>query len=118
MIKRRVFIKLKDGLPAAQHDEVRRRFLRMPAEIPGIVRHCFARNESWDAQFDYIWEVEFLDREALRRYTDHPYHESVRALFPNPHPSRGPIVTEDDGSKPTCLVQRFAMVDYEVAGDR
>lgn len=117
MIKRRVFIKLKEGLPPSQHEEVRRRFLRMPAEIPGIVRYCFARNESWDSQFEYIWEAEFRNRADLQRYTDHPYHETVRALFPNPHPAHGAILTEDDGSKSTCVVQRFAMVDYEADDD-
>ena len=117
MIRRRVFIKLKDGLAPERVSDMQAKFLAMPARIPGIVRCHFGRNESWDHQFDFIWEVEFRSRRDLDAYTDHPYHDILRALFPNPHPAAGPIRTEDDGSKPTCIVQRFAMVDYTVEDD-
>jgi stress responsive alpha/beta barrel protein len=107
MIRRRLLIKLKDGLRPEQVEDWKVKLYRMPKEIPGIVSWHLARNESWDGQFDYIWETSYKTAADLDVYTNHPFHDQVvRPLFPTP-PN-----THDDGSKPTCIVARIALVHY------
>lgn len=109
MIRRRLLIKLKDGLRRDQVEDWKAKLLRMPVEIPGIASWHLARNESWDRQFDYIWETTYKTAEDLDVYTNHPYHDRVvRPLFPTPPK------TCDDGTKPTCVVERIALVYYTV----
>lgn len=107
MIRRRLLIKLKDGLRPEQVEDWKAKLYRMPAEIPGIVSCHLARNESWDRQFDYIWETAYKTQADLEVYTNHPFHDQVvRPLFPTPPR------THDDGSKASCIVERIALVHY------
>ena len=78
----------KAAVPAAQRDEFLRAFEAAIAAVPEVQRVRVGRRlvaerpyEALGAPFEFIAILEFASAEGLRRYLEHPAHETLAHAF-------------------------------------
>jgi len=81
MIKHVVFIKFKPGISDEQIDGLRKGLSALPGKIPEIKEYSFGKDVMRsERSMDYGLVSAFTDLEALKRYLEHPDHQSVVSL--------------------------------------
>jgi hypothetical protein len=81
MIKHLVFMKFKPDITDVQIEELWNRLAALPGKIPEIREYSFGKDVvRSERSLDFALVSAFADLEALKRYSEHPDHQSVVAL--------------------------------------
>ena len=81
MIKHVVFMKFKPEVSAEQIEELRNGLSALPAKIPEIREYSFGKDiMGSERSLDFALVSAFTDPEALKRYSEHPDHQTVVSL--------------------------------------
>lgn len=81
MIKHLVFMKFKPGVTDEQIEKLRNTLSALPGKIPEIREYSFGKDVMRsERSLDFALVSAFTDLESLKRYSEHPDHQSVLAL--------------------------------------
>jgi len=81
MIKHLVFMKFKPGITDVQIEGLRDRLAALPEKIREIMEYSFGKDVMRsERSLDFALVAAFTDLEALKRYSEHPDHQSVVSL--------------------------------------
>lgn len=81
MIKHLVFMKFKPGVTDEQIEKLRNSLSALPGKIPEIREYSFGKDVMRsERSLDFALVSAFTDLEALKRYSEHPDHQSVVSL--------------------------------------
>jgi len=84
MIKHVVFMEFKPGVSDEQIEDLQNRLRSLPGKIPEIKEYAFGRDVlRSERSMDFALVSAFTDLEALKRYSEHPDHQSVLSLVRN-----------------------------------
>ena len=84
MIRHIVFSKFKPNVADEQIAELAKGLGALPNRIPEIREYSLGRDiMRSERSFDFVLVSSFADLDALRRYNDHPDHQSVLAIARN-----------------------------------
>lgn len=81
MIKHVVFMKFKPDVGEEQIERLRNSLSALPVKIPEIQEYSFGKDViRSERSLDFALVSSFTDLEALKRYSEHPDHQSVVLL--------------------------------------
>jgi hypothetical protein len=81
MIKHVVFMKFKPDVGDERIEGLRNGLSALPAKIPEIQEYSFGKDVMRsERSLDFALVSAFTDLEALKRYSEHPDHQSVVSL--------------------------------------
>lgn len=84
MVRHVLLIRFKDTASDNDIDAVLTGFMRIPAQIDGVVDVEWGENDSPEhknGSYTHCVLMTFIDDEARRRYLPHPAHAQLKALF-------------------------------------